>query len=287
MWATGLLAAGAIVYYGWGISGLLPNAGGIVRYDDYPYLGSILRLRATGSTSGMWVMLLLPGVLLALDKSGRHKEAYSLVLVTLAAAVPSFSKELLLLALGAVLLKCRGVTRSVLALLLACILVAGTHLVVQQIGGSGAGSQYLGRNTEARLGKLELVESVYLPIKRAGLRAGWQHPWLGLGPGEFAQHSPSFARPGELPENFGRFDPHSAWTGAFAETGLPGLLALFALVLALFSYRPERLRVFGVLLLLFLVASIFKDVMNFRGLWVVIGLYLAQPVLPVEPVQAG
>lgn len=40
-------------------------------------------------------------------------------------------------------------------------------------------------------------------------------------------------------------------------------------------HHPNQRTVPAVVLLLFLVASIFKDVMNFRGLWLMVGMYLA------------
>ncbi|MGB3802230.1 MAG: hypothetical protein WA952_20580, partial [Lewinella sp.] len=98
---------------------------------------------------------------------------------------------------------------------------------------------------------------------------------FGVGPGQFQYHTEALEATGQYPTHFGRVNPHSAWTGAFAETGLLGLLGLILLVASLFHYRPGQWTVPAVLLLLFLIASIFKDVMNFRGLWVLIGLYLA------------
>jgi hypothetical protein len=99
----------------------------------------------------------------------------------------------------------------------------------------------------------------------------------GLSPlrgGRFADHAQQASKPDELPTDFGRFDPHSSWMGAFSETGLLGFAALLVLTVVLGSYSPGANRQLAVLLFLFLVVALFKDVMNFRGLWLLIGCYL-------------
>lgn len=79
---------------------------------------------------------------------------------------------------------------------------------------------------------------------------------LDVGLGNFILHSETAAPEGELPVGFGRYGTHSTWTGAFAETGIPGLHALLGLVAGLLYYRPETWTVPAILLVVFLVASV-------------------------------
>ena len=262
---------------------LSPNWG-VVRYRSYPYLGDVLRLRATASTSGMWVMLLLPGALFALY---RHKSSggggipWAFVLIA-TAMVPSWSKELLLLGAGAVVLYWPSKLWSkVVASGLIVLLLVGTHyLVVGPQPPDAPGLQYRGQHTIAQLPGFHIVETVYTPLKHIALRVGAAHPLLGVGPGNFAVYSQVSARAGELPPGFGPIDPHSTWTGAFAETGVLGLLTLLLLVGVIWRLGLRAvLGPVGVLLLLILVASVFKDVANFRGVWVLVGWWVANTPL--------
>ncbi len=274
--ATGGVAAAALLYYLLFWAGMPDYFGGLSYFDQYPYFGSVYRLRATAHTYGMWVMLLLPGLILAYDRYRRGtapRWQFGLIAVAL---LPALSKETLLAAVGLALLSGWPSHRKYAAAVgLTVVLLLATHYVVVSTRAGARPDNYVGDRVLVKTGNWEMVETVYLPIKRITVRVARNHPWLGVGPGQLVRYSTSAARPGELPENFGPFDPHSAWTGAFAETGLLGLLSLLALVAVLFHYRPEHLGVFGVLLLLFLIASVFKDVMNFRGLWVLVGIYLS------------
>ncbi|CAH0998981.1 hypothetical protein LEM8419_00276 [Neolewinella maritima] len=273
IWGTVAVAAFGLMYYSmiaWGVTDLLHWTS---FHADYPYLGDVYRMRGTANTYGMWVMLLLPGFLMAYAtaKQGSNWCWWIIGLAT----IPTLSKELLLLPLGVILLlPGRRYWHALVIAGLGIVLLVGTHWVVVPAATDLQTNPYTTDTALARGGDYQLVETVYLPIKRAAVRVGLAHPWLGVGPGQFAAYSTAASLPGEFVPHFGRFDPHSAWTGAFAETGLPGLLALLALVLALCYYRPQQLTVAAVLLLLFLLVSVFKDVMNFRGLWVVVGLYL-------------
>jgi hypothetical protein len=95
----------------------------------------------------------------------------------------------------------------------------------------------------------------------------------GVGPGQFAQSTVQLVEEGRYPEKFGRFDPHSAWTGSLAETGLVGFLFLCLLVGYFVMAKPPMTNLIWVLLALFLVSSIFKDIMNFRGVWLLLGAF--------------
>ena len=281
--ATVIVAAGALGYYLGVRAGLLSPDSAMPTYAAYPYLGDVMRLRGTGSTSGMWVMLLLPGALFSFDRWKRSDQPvpWSFTIIT-AAIVVSWSKELLLVAMGATLLwRYRGVGRRLIAGGLAVVLLIGTHYIVVADGPPDpAEVRYRGAATGVRLPGYQLVETVYVPIKRASLRAGAAHPLLGVGPGNFFDYSEETTLVGELPPGFGRIDPHSTWLGAFAETGLLGLLTLSLLVGVIWRLGGGGvLGPVAVALLLFLVASVFKDVANFRGVWVLVGGYvsLCQP----------
>lgn len=276
-WGTIITATAALAYYILIMLGVPDIANWVAGFQDYPYFGDVYRLRATGNTYGMWVMLLLPGLLLAWLDFRTGRSSLWPVGLLLVAILPTLSKEFLLAIAGLLLLaKLPPLIGRVLPMALMVVLVFGTHYLLVSSKTVGTSTSYQGEITSMALGSYKVVESVYLPIKRVAVRVGLDNPWLGVGPGQFARHSEAAARPGELPNNFGPFDPHSVWTGAFAETGIFGFIALILLFLVLLGHRPGDLTTIGGVLLLFLVASLFKDVMNFRGLWLLIGWYLVQ-----------
>ncbi|NJB86657.1 hypothetical protein GGR26_002434 [Lewinella marina] len=276
-WGTVITAAAALAYYALIMVGVPDQLNWVERFSDYPYLGEVYRMRATGNTYGMWMMLTLPGLLIALGDWHRGRGRLWPVGLILMAMLPTLSKELLLVLTGFLLLSnSPAAVRVGGSVLLGIVLVLGTHYLVVDSESGHHPTSYLGNSTLVSVGDYHLVESVYLPIKRAALRVGQQHPWLGVGPGQFATFSQGAVPPGELPPAFGPFDPHSVWTGTIAETGILGLLTLITLVAVLFAYWPKQITVVGALLILFLISSVFKDVLNFRGLWVLIGWFLAQ-----------
>ncbi|PPK87987.1 hypothetical protein CLV84_0949 [Neolewinella xylanilytica] len=193
----------------------------------------------------------------------------------------TLAKENLLFFVGALLIETRYRLPKLRPLLYATaiglvgILQVNTHFLLLPTDRDLTATIFTSGRTVYTGSDYVVAETNYTANKRAGLLIGAAHPWLGVGPGRFQDYTEALVPSGNYPAHFGRFNPHSAWTGAFAETGLFGLLGLIALVASLLYYRPEGWTVAAVVLLLFLVASIFKDVMNFRGLWVLVGLYLA------------
>ncbi len=276
MYSTVVVAVAGLAYYGLIMMGVPDVVNWVQKFAEYPYFGEVLRLRATAATYGMWVMLLLPGLLLAVQASLRRTAAWWPAAIILLAAIPTFSKEILLIIAGILLLsRVPRSWRNIGAGALFVLLWTGTHYLLKPSRADLSTDPYTTGKVVLTAEHWQVVESVYVPIKRVAMQVGWDNFWLGVGPGEFTRISASAAPAISLPPDFGSFDPHSAWTGAFAETGILGLLGLIALIASLIHYRPQQWTVAAVVLLLFLVASVFKDVMNFRGLWVMVGLYVA------------
>ncbi len=286
-WSTVAVSAGCLLVYGWVMLGGTTPAAMVARIAEYPYLGSVYRLRGTANVYGMLYLLLLPGLFLAYREWRQERGSGYPVLLMLVAGILTFGKENLLFPAGVLLLEAARYPRwatplRLAALALVACLLLGTHLLVQRSGSELSEPGYTSGRTVLTLGRYHLDETNYVANKRAALLIGAAHPWLGVGPGQFQEYTEALVPSGRYPAHYGRFNPHSAWTGAFAETGFLGLLGLLALVAALFHSRPEQPNVFAAILLLFLVASVFKDVMNFRGLWVVVGLYLAAQATPAR-----
>lgn len=247
----------------------------------YPYFGPVGRLSGPASTYGMFAMLLLPGALWSWRDYRAGRWPLWPFLIIFAAVFFTLGKELLLLLMGMVWLSGWGTVRVRWALVsgLALFLLLVTHWMPVRTDNAVEQTEYVSDRVAWRpADRLLVLETNYMAHKRAAFLIGAAHPWLGVGPGRFREHTEALKASGDYPQHLHRFDPHGAWTGAFAETGSLGFLALLALVASLWYYRlPQGTGAgwsasIGLLLLLFLLASLFKDVMNFRGLWLLVGL---------------
>lgn len=238
----------------------------------YPYFGTVSRLQGTATTFGMFYMLLLPGMFLAWER--RRWWALGVLLL---AGLLTLGKENLLFPLGLLLLR-PGVGPKVAAGALALVLLFVTHFLVLPAGSGVGESFYVSGRVVGRLGQYEIHETTYWLNKRTALTVAGRHPGLGVGPGRYAAYTEQLVSEGRYPAHVGRLDPHSAWTGALAETGYPGLATLLLLSLTLLpraAAPPSAWRYAGICLLLYLLVSVFKDVMNFRPLWLLLGLWVA------------
>ena len=288
--ATLLVALALIIAYGLIVFAGMPDPFYLVSYfADYPYLGSGYRLRGTANVYGMLYMLLLPGLLFAYADWRLRGGPWWPVAVILLAGVLTLGKENLLFPIAVLLLEATLVGRERLAPLLrlmaaalALLLLLATHLLVVRNDSRLLDTAFTSGESLFEIGTYTIVETNYTTNKRAALLVGARYPLLGVGPGRYADYTANLVAEGSYPVHYDRFDPHSAWTGAFAETGLLGLLGLLALVSALYFYPGRGGAVVTILLALFLLTSVFKDVMNFRGLWVIVGLYLC-PRGSIEP----
>jgi len=134
----------------------------------------------------------------------------------------------------------------------------------------------------------------YAILKRLAWEAWQQHPWVGIGLGEFPSRVRRAFEEGRIHAYYsGGADPHSTWLGAMAETGLIGLVGLVGYWIVVIrtittqskcmSDGDEQWRIWGPLAGLagLLVNSLHVDVMHFRFLWVGVALLLSTS-LPVR-----
>jgi hypothetical protein len=117
----------------------------------------------------------------------------------------------------------------------------------------------------------------YYLIKRIAVRTFLEHPWTGIGVGRFHAATERAYQEGRIHRPYRQIDPHSTPLGALAERGLPGGVAVIALlVVALLTPRRAAARTVDAWLVAVLHAAIAgliinslnADIMNFRFLWV-------------------
>lgn len=275
--------------YGWALTGELNSM--VQVYGNYPYLGTVLRAKGFTAGAGMLIIVLLLPTLYAWAgwRSGKMRVWWFALLFPL--AVLTFAKEVLLLGLGLLLvdpwLRKRVFWRarrmqSGLIMAVAVVFWVATHYIVQERQPFAetelAGTNYTAGNVVWQGTDYQLIETSYTELKKAGVSVAGQHPWLGVGPGQFGRALPAEKAAGRYPASLPDYDPHSTWIGAWAETGVFGFIGLLLLLFAFWRIVgasaltvPPAIPVF---LLLILIMSVSKDVMNFRFLWLALGIVL-------------
>lgn len=266
-----------------------------------PYLGRVFRLRGLFETPEMFVeyMAFAVPLLLALSERGRS-EARRWRLGALAggaAAVLTFGRGLPGLCAGALyerwhslgalrrpigLLVGLGVLAMNLALAASVRRVDLDHGIDATVGPAHHpyGAQ------EPGFGAPRITVAVtYDPMSYALLKAvAWDAfraaPWTGVGLGRFPTAAAAAHRAGSLPARYRNSRPHSTWLGRLAETGVIGAVAqvvLWGCILAALSTWEaggcawfERALLAG--LLSIFINSLNVDAMNFRFVWVALGL---------------
>jgi O-antigen ligase len=214
------------------------------------------------------------------------------VLVSLATLL-SLSKEIALIALGTVLLDPRFERRfarwkTALTLVVAVALWTGTHVLVvvnTPVHHSYlAGTPYTSERVLFAIGKVQIVETTYAALKRANWIIGRDHPLFGVGPGNSNTYLPALKAQGAYPPRLPDYDPHSTWMGGFSETGILGLITLGIMVAGWFTLVRQRglitsndsvIRAAAAYLLILVIESVMIDAMNFRHLWIAVGLVMA------------
>jgi hypothetical protein len=266
-------------------------------YKNYPYFGTVLRAAGLNGGSGMVVIVLLWPTLWAWQEWRTRGKGGGYLLLFIVLLLLTLSKEVLLLALGLVLLEPRwqnlaNSKKYILVGFTALFFWAATHWVLLPNTPVKdtylAGMQYTSEKVWLKIGSLQVVETTYLALKRANWIIGSRNPWFGVGPGEFCNVVESLKSEGLYAKHLPNYNPHSTWGGAWSETGIFGLLTLLVLCIlwGLLLVRRKELhspaqKVVKVFLILMLINSVCMDVMNMRQLWLVWAIGLAG-VLPLE-----
>lgn len=297
-WCERLLrawTAGAVLMAGISVAAYVLALAGwstalVQTYINYPYFGTLLR--ATGFTGGPGMLILvlfLPT--LWTWRRWREKGSYlPTFLLLFTACGLSWSKEMLLLLTGMVLADplTSAWSRRYKGLMLAGIALVSwlsTHLLLlpnRPLADSYlAGTEYTAGRVLATMGSWQLVETTYLTLKQAALTVAGAHPWWGVGPGQFNAALEQLQTIGDYPAGLPAYDPHSTWWGALAETGLVGLLTLGGIIYLLIRFfnnyfpaaeRSANIDIILIYLVLMLIESVQKDMMNFRHLWFALAL---------------
>lgn len=307
--ATGLALSGAVLAV-LGLAFELAKA--VVPFEapamgyvmSMPYIGSVLRLRALTASEAMLACVLTMAVPFAIAKwaeAGRGPQARvwaALTLSTGAAVALTFSHATAGFTVAAVIgswpflkplpwLRRAAVAAAIVAMVAfnsaASISVRAIDTATTDFAdsspyhyGVGSGRVTIGTAT------IDYQVMSYLRLKQLALEAWLANPVLGVGLDRFHDVSQRAFEQGRLTLMYRDIDPHSTLLGRLAETGLIGGATLLLLWIVFFREGVSLLmqpggdawiaRAVVAGLAGILVNSVNADVMNFRFVWVGLGI---------------
>ena len=257
----------------------------VIKFEHYPYLGTVYRVRGFLPTPSLYISLVnLCIIYLFYDGLIHSFTRYRLVLLglLLLSAFLTFSKAILLVAFIVLFLSIRySKTKHYRKLsVLGYFIIAGGYLLLTNFifvkdPGNPPSKRYLG--VEALPATAQWVPTPYFALKETAVLFFESDPLVGIGPGNFSKRVKAAKAEQHYPAHLPNYDPHSAYFGALAETGILGLLSvIFLLMVALSSIGVIPNEVMKgcllVWLLLFTIEGFNTDIMNFRHYWIQFGL---------------
>ena len=263
-----------------------------------PYIGETLRLRAMAASESMLACVLavsLPFALLHPWVEAASRRRWIVAATMAAASAWTFSHSIAGVAVAALVTAWPSLSRpafriaaagATLAIVLAFNFAA--TISIRSVGAEGfrdgSAYQYAVDGGRANIGgvQVEYQTISYFRLKQVALDAFLRHPLTGLGLDRFHAETERAFQRGRLTAPYRIIDPHSTFIGRLAETGLLGGLSLLVLWIAIAVHAKQMVLERGwdnwmvhaavAALAGTLVNSLNADVMNFRFLWVVLGL---------------
>ena len=288
---VGLIAAVTRITTGIGVTALTP-------LTALPYIGETVRLRGLTASESMLACVLAVSLPFALlhpaIRASRAKTAVVAAIFGVAAAL-TFSHSIAGVTVAALIvawpdLRSPALRISAVGAVVLVVLAFNfaATVAIRSVGTTPLRDdtvfQYVidGGRTEIAGVNIEYQTMSYLRIKQVALDAFLARPLTGIGLDRFHDVTEAAFQQGRLTANYRVIDPHSTFIGRLAETGAIGLITLLVLWVAIWrslielnagaAWRDWMAAAAIAAIAGTLVNTMNADVMNFRFLWVVLGL---------------
>lgn len=277
---------------------LIP-VGFLAEWKLLPYLGWVIRVSGFAFSPNLWATTIEFCILLLLGawRQVSDKRLYfSMLFLLQLALLLTFSKSIV--AFVAVLgliqpgvfqvkkyWKAASVGFGVVALLF--YIVASHVLILSKADPNYAilkEESYLSRQILWQCFDFEVVAATYTELKVQAIEAFKYSHGMGVGGGQFINFVSAQQEKGAYPSYLPLYDPHSTYFGLLAEEGILGVLALALSALFIVSVMMKIVttNTAGIdaalfwgakaYLLLMAIEAVAVDVLNFRTLWVALGI---------------
>ncbi len=286
---VGLIAALVRTTTGYGFTALTP-------VTALPYIGEIVRIRALTLSESMFASVLavsLPFTVLHPVVQQSRRRTLGVAALFGAAAALTFSHSIAGVAVAALIvawpyLRSRlvriGATAATVLVVLAFNFAA--TVAIRSIGATGLRDDTVFQYGIDR-GRVEIAgvnvdyqTMSYFRIKEVALDAFRSRPLVGIGFEQFHAVTETAFQQGRLTAPYRAIDPHSTFIGRLAEAGVVGFITLMVLWIAIGRETAELLQISKDWMAIAAAAAVAgtlintmnADVMNFRFLWVALGL---------------
>jgi O-antigen ligase len=302
--AAGLAAAGIKILTGYGITAFTPVM-------MLPYIGETVRLRALTASEAMLACVLAVSVPFALRHpviAASRARVLGIAVLYGAAAALTFSHSIAGIAVALVIAGWRDwlsrrpvrLAAAAAAILIVLAFNFAASISIRAIGTSPFRDDTVfhyavdrGRTQIAGV-NVEYQTMSYLRIKQVAWDAFLSRPLVGIGLNRFHTVTEAAFGDGRLTAPYRTIDPHSTFVGRFAEAGIVGGVTLFVLWLAIGGAVAQVLRstpdhshwiavAAAAAIAGTLINTMNADVMNFRFLWVVLGLVRGLAAVTPKP----
>jgi O-antigen ligase len=254
-------------------------------YEDFPYLGDVYRIRAFYATPNKMVLLIGLALLFIFSKKD-HKNRFLLLLIFGLTLSLAFAKGILLLVpVVSVYIFPRLFKSKVLKIGLwsSCatlfLLLCHFHFTTSN---QAKKTHYSVGEVAFKFNTIRAIKTSYFYLKEQSMEAFRENPILGKGPGNFNNFIAQQKEKGKFPNHLYNLNPHSTWLGTLAELGIFAFLSLLFLAFYLIrgSLRMDKNIALNFVLpsffLIILIESNTMDMLNFRFLYILLGLFILQ-----------
>ncbi len=254
-----------------------------------PFLGYLPRISGTAPSSNLWASLLsfagyFHWVHLRREKGGSWR--YLLLAGLSLSYILTLSKSVLF-ATGVLMLwgtksgKYKKAVRACGGIAIV-VGVTLTHVLPVPSENRPEAISYLPASDCLTFNGLSFCPTTYFLLKQKAVEAIPKHFWFGMGGGNFQKWLEQEQEAGRYPSEMPAYDPHSTYFGLTAEAGLVGLLALAYLIFTLLALKPPKNWLSmsaGLYIALIAIEALSMDVLNFRALWVSLGIFVGVQTL--------
>ena len=213
----------------------------VFKYIDYPYLGDIVRVRRFTTTPNEVVFISSICIFFILFQPLVIKRSYkTILLIALSVALFfTFSKEIIIIPIaifiGYILTKTNWVLFSWVSTIVAIIFISMITFLYFSNEEELKEKDYLDKTEVVfQVKKIKAYPTAYFWLNRSGRKMIGEHPFFGVGFGNFSKEIDQHKLQGFYPKNLPSLRAHDNYIGLIAQYGLGFLLFLGTLI---FSFR--------------------------------------------------
>ena len=258
----------------------------VFKYIDYPYLGDIVRIRGFTTTPNEVVFISSICLFFILYTPFVIKKVYkNILLIALSIALFfTFSKEVIVIPIaifiGFLFVKKNWIIFSWLSTIVGIIFISTITFLYFSNEKELIEKDYLDKTEIVfQVNKVKTYPTAYFWLNRSGRKMIGEHPYLGVGFGNFVKEVSRHKLEGYYPKNLPSLRAHDNYIGLIAQYGLGFLFFLVSLIFSLIKILrkdiSQKNKMFVATSLIFILIYGFSQLSyHSRWMWVFFGVVM-------------